>query len=153
MKRNECLLQNSIPKLGYDVAMPTVKPEENTVLLVMDDGDEDVKLITSLLEKSGFQVVRSANKAEVLDVCRTGDDAIQLMIADTGTPGIQISEFLEELQAVNPRVRVLVISAKKGPEPVKKTSNVRAYLSRPFRRAQFLGSVLDAAKGPLVRTA
>ena len=131
--------------------MPTVKAEENIVLLVMDDGDEDIKLITSLLEKAGFQVVRSANKAEVLDLCRTSDDALQLMIADTGIPGIQISEFLEQVQAVNPRVRVLVISGKR--EPVQKTGNVKAYLSRPFRRAQFLGSVLDAAKGPLVRTA
>jgi len=135
------------------VDMPTVKAEENTVLLVMDHGDEDVKLITSLLQKSGFHVVRSANKTEVLDLCRTGDDAIQLMIADTGTPGIQISDLLEQVQAVNPHVRVLVISGKKELEPVKKSGNVRAYLSRPFRRAQFLGSVLDAAKGPLVRTA
>ena len=133
--------------------MPIVKAEENTVLLVMDDDDQDVKLITSLLEKSGFHVVRSANKTEVLELCRTSDDTIQLMIADTGIPGIQISEFLEQVQEINPRVRVLVISAKKGPEAIKKTGNVRAYLSRPFRRAQFLGSVLDAAKGPLVRTA
>ena len=133
--------------------MPTVKAEENTVVVVMDDGDEDIKLITSLLGKSGFHVVRSANKAEVLDLCRTSDDSIQLMIADTGIPGIPISEFLEQVQEINPRVRVLVISAKKGPEPIKKSGNVRAYLSRPFRRAQFLGSVLDAAKGPLVRTA
>lgn len=133
--------------------MPTVRAEENTVLLVMDHDDEDVKLITSLLHKSGFHVVQSANKTEVLDLCRSGEDAIQLMIADTGTAGIQISDLLEQVQAVNPRVRVLVMSGKKEPEQVKKTSNVRAYLSRPFRRAQFLGSVLDVAKGPLVRTA
>jgi CheY-like chemotaxis protein len=133
--------------------MPKGKTEQNTVVLVMDQLDEDVKLITSLLQKSGFHVVQSADEAEVLDLCRTAEDAIQLIVADAGTPGIEISELLEHVQAANSRVRALVISGKKEPPLTRNASNVWGYLSRPFRRAQFLGSVLDAAKGPLVRTA
>lgn len=135
------------------LSMPKGKSEDNLVVLVMDQRDEDVELITSLLQKSGFRVFRSADEAEVLGFCRTAEDTVQLIIADAGTPGIEISELLEQVHAADPRIPALVISGKKEPALIRNTTNVWGYLSRPFRRAQFLGSVLDAAKGPLVRTA
>jgi|GEM_PF-2634122 len=136
--------------------MPIEAAEENTVVLVTDRGDRDLKLITSLLEKSGFHVVQSANQTEVLNLCRKRDEAVQLVIVNTATPGIHMSELLDEVQAVDPRVRVLLLSDEDESEPIRHwsvTGNVRGHISRPFRRAQFLGSVLEAAKPPLVRTA
>lgn len=126
------------------------------MVLVMDRGDEDVKLITSLLQKTGFHVIQSTNKADILTVCRRNDDSVQLVIVETATPGIPISELLEQVQAANPRIRILLISSQSESEPIQHwsvTGNVRGHLNRPFRRAQFLGSVLEAAKEPLVRTA
>ena len=126
------------------------------MILVMDRGDEDVKLITSLLQKSGFHVVQTDNKAEIVSLCRTKGDPVQLVIVKTATPGIHMSELLDDVQAADPRIRILLISDQNEKEPIRHwsvTGNVRAHLSRPFRRAQFLGSVLEAAKEPLVRTA
>ena len=126
------------------------------MVLVMDHGDEDVKLITSLLEKTGFHVVHSASEAEILQLCQSGSDSVQLVIVNTDTPGIRTSELLSEVQTANPRIRILLISDQKETELKRrwpKAANVRGHLSRPFRRAQFLGSVLEAAKEPLVRTA
>jgi CheY-like chemotaxis protein len=136
--------------------MPTGKVEENTVVLVMDRGGEDVQLITSLLEKTGFHVVQSANAADIVDLCRGANNPVQLIIVDTGTPGIQIPELLNHVQETDPKMRILLISDEKESDLIRHwpvTSNVRGHLSRPFRRAQFLGWVLEAAKQPLVRTA
>jgi CheY-like chemotaxis protein len=136
--------------------MPVAKTEENTVVLVMDRGDEDVKLVTSLLEKTGFCVIQSTNKADILALCRRNDNSVQLVILDTSTPGIQISELLDQVQTSDSRIRILLISGENESEPNQHwsvTGNVRGHLNRPFRRAQFLGSVLEAAKEPLVRTA
>ena len=124
--------------------------------MVMDSGDEDVKLITSLLEKSGFSVFQSANQTEVLNVCRTPEHSVQLMIADTAAPGVHLNELLDEVEAIDPALRVLLISDPKESEPVRRRSpagTVRSLLKRPFRRAQFIGSVLELTKRPLVRTA
>jgi CheY-like chemotaxis protein len=80
---------------------------------------------------------------------------VQLVIIDTETRGIQIQELLDELKTADPKARILLMS-KNEPEPVREwsvTGNVRGMLNRPFRRAQFLGSVLEVAKQPLVRTA
>jgi DNA-binding response OmpR family regulator len=127
---------------------------EETAILVMERGNEDVKLVTSLLEKTGFHVSQSADRAEVLRYCRAAQDVTPLLIIDTATPGLQISELLDQVQAANSSVRVLMITAPDESEDSwSGKRSVRGHLTRPFRRAQFLGCVLEAAKTPLVFTA
>ena len=126
---------------------------EDTAILVMDRARDDVKLITSLLEKTGFHVSRSADQADVIRHCRTAHDAAPLAIIDTATPELQIPELLDQIQAANSSVRVVLIMGADEPESSwAGKPNVRGHLTRPFRRAQFLGCVLEAAK-PLVFTA
>jgi CheY-like chemotaxis protein len=130
--------------------------EENTVVLVMERGDEDVQLIKSLLGKAGFGVFHTATNAEALDYIRAAGAATPLAIVDTATPGIQTFELLQQVQTANPATRVLLLAGQNESESTSNWSvmpNVRARLSRPFRRAQFLGSVLELANQPLVRTA
>ena len=129
---------------------------ENAVVLVIDRGSEDLKLITCLLEKAGFHVLQSTNRAEILNLCSTAQDSLQLVIIDTATTGIHVAELLEQVQTANPKIRILLISGQGESEPERHwpvTGNVRGRLSRPFRRAHFLGSVLEVARGPLVKTA
>jgi response regulator RpfG family c-di-GMP phosphodiesterase len=135
--------------------MPKIN-EENTVVLVMDRSDEDAKLIKSLLGKAGFGVIQKATNAEALDYFQNAGAAIPLAIVDTATPGVQTFELLQQVQTANPATRVLLLAGKNETESISNLSvmpNVRARLSRPFRRAQFLGSVLELASQPLVRTA
>lgn len=126
------------------------------MVLVMDRGDEDFKLVTTLLGKAGFTVFPSEQESEVVNFLRSAHDSVQLVIADTAMPGMNTSELLRELQAVAPNLRALLISDQAPATSSGKWTamrNVYGLLSRPFRRAQFLGSVLDATKAPLVRTA
>jgi len=126
---------------------------EDSAILVMDRGNEDVKLITPLLEKAGFHVSRSANNADVVDFCRAIHDAATLVIIDTATPGLQFPALLDQLQAANSSARVVLITNVDEPEKLwAGKRNVRGHLTRPYRRAQFLGCVLEAAK-PLAFTA
>ena len=136
--------------------MPSGRAEENTVILVMDCCDDDVKLATCLLRKAGFHVIQSSKHADIVTLCHSSKEAVQLVIIDTTTPGIHIAELLNQVQEADPRIRYLVLSNSKETDPVEKwsvTGNIRGHLSRPFRRAQFLGSVLEAVKEPLPRTA
>ena len=134
--------------------MPTGQANGNIVILMMDREDEDVQLVTSLLEKTGFQVVLSPDKTDLLNSCQVSHPSVRLVIIDTETRGIHVSELLDELKAVDPKIRILLMSKNK-PEPVRRWAaegNVGGLVHRPFRRAQFLGSVLEVAK-PMVRTA
>lgn len=126
------------------------------MVLVMDRSDQDVTLITSLLEKAGFGVFRSMEKAGILKFCGTADEKVALVLIDTSTPGIQMSDLLEQVRAINPRIRFLLMSGPNESALIGNWSaagNVCGHLRRPFRRAHFLGSVLEAASAPLARTA
>jgi|SRR5215469_11275276 len=125
---------------------------EDTAILVMDRGNEDVKLFTSLLEKAGFHVSQSADKGDILHYCRATHEGAPIVIIDTATHGLHLPELLDQVQSANPSVRVLLITDGHEPKPAwSDRSSIRGRLTRPFRRAQFLGSVLEAAK-PLALT-
>ncbi|HJT88447.1 MAG TPA: response regulator [Bryobacteraceae bacterium] len=118
----------------------------------MDRQDEDGKLITSILEKAGFHVLHSSTGAGAVELCRAADEAVQLVILDAATPGIQASRLLARLREIDPEIRVLLIAEGESAGWAL-PANVKARLHRPFRRAQLLGSVLEAARRPLTRTA
>ncbi len=135
--------------------MPIGEGNGNIVILMMDRDDEDVQIVTSLLEKTGFQVVLSPEKSDLLNSCRASRHSVQLVIIDTETRGVHMPQLLDELKTLDPKIRILLMSKNKS-EPVQHwpvEGNVRGMVNRPFRRAQFLGSVLEVARQPLVRTA
>lgn len=130
-----------------------VNAEPDSLVLVMDRDDGDAKLISSTLEKAGFHVMTSSNETDAVNLCRTTDP--QLAIIDTNTPGIHTPELLGHMREVNPTIRVLLMADSEQEVSTENRSlaNVRGQLSRPFRRAQLLGSVLEITRQPLVRTA
>src|SRR5579862_3344110 len=88
-------------KSGYNLSMPMGQANGNIVILVMDRDDEDVQLVTSLLEKTGFQVILSPEKTDLLDSCRASHRSVQLVIIDTETRGIHMPELLDELKTAD----------------------------------------------------
>ncbi len=129
--------------------------DQNAVVLVMDRQDEDVKLITSILEKAGFYVAHFSAGGDAVEWCRAVAASIQLVIIDSATPGIEAPQLVEKFRQIDPEIRILMMAEgqaanlSRGAYP----ANVKARLSRPFRRARLLGSVLEAARQPLSRTA
>ena len=126
-----------------------VKAEQESVILAMDRGNGDVRLITTTLEKAGFQVSASSDQPSILNLCRAADHCVRLVIIDTTAPEIQTSELVEGLRQIDPGIRVITVSDQNESH----TPGTRGgHLTRPFRRAQLLGSVLEATQ-PLYRTA
>ena len=127
-----------------------------TAVLVMNRGDKDLKLLRSVLRKVGFQVANSENGNEVLDSLATGDSSLRLVVVDPATPNLQFRPFLEKLHQARPDVGVLCLS-QEGTEAATlasvSTEQTGGCLTRPFRRAQLLASILDATERPLARTA
>jgi DNA-binding NtrC family response regulator len=137
----------------YDDYMP-MKTAQDSVVLAMDRANGDVRLITSILEKAGFQVWTSSEEANVLSLCHSAEISVRLVIIDTAAPGIHTFELLESLRQINPGIGVLLLAGEDEPKASHTwTANVRGQLSRPFRRAHLLGSVLDATAPALTRTA
>jgi CheY-like chemotaxis protein len=131
-----------------------MKTAQDSVVLAMDRGNGDVRLITSTLEKAGFKVWTSSEESDVLSLCRSAEKSVRLVIIDTANPGIHTFQLLESLRQINPGIGVLLLAGENQPKASHIwAANVRGQLSRPFRRAHLLGSVLEATAPALSRTA
>jgi DNA-binding NtrC family response regulator len=131
--------------------------QQDTAIVMLSRGDDkDVELITSLLEKVGLRVLSSSNANDALEHFSVAGDSVRLLIIDEGASPAITPGFLECVHSANPRIRVLLISERDPSDPGQSwitQANIRVRLKKPFRRAKFLGSVLEIIGEPLVRTA
>ena len=134
--------------------MPTVA-QQDAAILVMDRGDKDAKLMASMLEKVGLDVFISSDQDAILKSCHAMDGSVRLVVVDEAAEA-RMPGLLEGLCQGDSSVRVLLVSdldeAGAGRSWLS-ASKGRVVLRRPFRRAQFLGSVLKLINDPLVLTA
>jgi len=125
--------------------------EQDSIMLVMDRSDDNVKLISSTLKKAGYDVVLHSDADEIAHLA--DHSYPQLAIIDPSTPGLELSELLA---ALDPGIRVLIVadSGLLDDAPAWAFSKkVRVRLTKPVRRATLLGSVLKVASEPRYLTA
>jgi DNA-binding NtrC family response regulator len=134
--------------------MPT-ETQQDAAILVMDRGDKDAKLMASMLEKVGLNVSISSNQDTILESCRAADHSVRLVIVDEAAQA-RMPGLLDGLCSCDSSVRVLLVSDLDEADAGRSwlsASKGRSVLKKPFRRSQFLGSVLKLINEPLVRTA
>ena len=104
------------------------------LILVADDDDILVDLVSFRLESAGYQVIVAADGRQTLELARSAQpDAIVL---DAMMPILTGIEVLRELRAdpVLADIPVMVLSARKGEDDIVATLQAGAqdYLTKPF---------------------
>jgi two-component system, cell cycle sensor histidine kinase and response regulator CckA len=124
-------------------------------VIVVDDDQNQLALLCSLLQKTGLNARGFNGAAEALEAMHTGQ-APALIISDLCMPGIDGWQFCRllrssEYSAFN-QVPVLVVSATSpGDEPgrIATALGVYAFLSSPFDNEGFIRQVLEILRGQL----
>ena len=80
-----------------------------TVLLV-DDEEIVIGVGRQMLEKLGFSVLTAENGKEALDVYKNNQYDIDLIVLDMIMPDMGAAETYDELQSINPAIKVLLSS-------------------------------------------
>jgi len=80
-----------------------------TVLLV-DDEEIVIAVGRQMLEKLGFSVLTAENGKEALDVYKNNQSDIDLVVLDMIMPDMGAAETYDELQSINPAIKVLLSS-------------------------------------------
>jgi CheY-like chemotaxis protein len=116
-----------------------------TAVVVGDDGEAILREVSATLEKAGFIVVTASSGRAALDRCREHRRPVDLAVIDTAAAGINPLEVATRLHEMSPGVRMLFLSEGNS-ETIRATESlghVRRFLRTPFRRAHFLGRVLE----------
>jgi DNA-binding response OmpR family regulator len=108
------------------------------LILVADDDEDILLLVTTRLRRDGFNVVSASRGDEALAVAREHKPV--LAVLDIGMPGLDGLEVLEHIRADDALrgMLVLLLTAKAQESDVRRgyDSGADAYIKKPFSPAE-----------------
>lgn len=112
-------------------------------VLIVDDQREVSRLLKSALEtiEQGLDVAEAPSGEEaILDARRKQAD---LLVADFRLPGITGVELMKKFRALNPQIKIILISGVSDPRLLKEvqTAGADAFFPKPISIADFLDTV------------
>jgi PAS domain S-box-containing protein len=128
-----------------DAAAPVTGSE--TVLMVEDEaGVGDV--VARTLRDAGYKVLRAQDPGEALEVSRTYEGVIDIVLTDVVMPGMNGTELVEQLRPSHPEARVLYMSGYADDMTVESAFRQgHDVLLKPFTPDVLLGRVRRALDG------
>lgn len=112
-----------------------MEPRPSGTILVVDDDQDVLDAIRSVLEREGYRVVAATNGVEAQAIMVA--TAVDLVLLDLVMPTMNGWEFLDGLDGEHPSV--IVISA--APTDLAPSGRLRAVLKKPFERGALLAIV------------
>jgi len=99
------------------------------LILVVEDQVEVSRIITSQLEKLGFNVLQAFNGESAINIYRNRNSEICTILLNMGLPDIHGSKCIDEFKKINNDVRIIICSG------IKYESNdyhVESIIHKPF---------------------
>ncbi len=112
--------------------------ENMPTVLVVDDDREHTYALATVLERAGYCVCTAGNGEEALAVL--AGRPVDLVISDLRMPRLNGLELLRSMQAMNPQVAVIILTAYGEWTTYMQAMNGGAadYLNKPVRRRDLL---------------
>jgi len=115
-----------------------------STILVVDDEFAARKRMCSALRAGGYDALEARDYREALGVYRRYHDQIHLLLIDVSLPGNNGCELARAALALDPRVKVVLMSGPAGAEVCKfygiPATDVH-FLEKPFRPSTLLARV------------
>jgi PAS domain S-box-containing protein len=116
-----------------------VERGEGTILLVEDE--DALRAITRrILTRHGYDVIDAPSPIVALELCRTVDEPIRLLLTDVVMPGMSGGELAEQVRELREGIRVLFVSGYPGRSGTRPDA---AFVEKPFTGDILLRAVQD----------
>jgi DNA-binding response OmpR family regulator len=123
------------------------------VVLVADDDEDILLLVTTRLRRDGFEVVSARNGVDALALAE--EHRPRVAVLDVGMPGLDGIEVLTAIRAVGElnETRVLLLTAKAQESDVRRgfDCGADAYVKKPFSPAELASRVRELYDAGAVR--
>jgi phosphoserine phosphatase RsbU/P len=138
---NEKLIKFTLPSFDQN-ELPT-QASSKARILVAEDDPVSRALISSRLQKWGYNVVVTNDGAEAMAVLR-GRDAPSLAILDWSMPGMDGLEICRRLREVEKRIYLILLTANGSKENMIEGLRAGAddYLVKPFHAEELQARIL-----------
>jgi two-component system cell cycle sensor histidine kinase/response regulator CckA len=139
----------SLDTVMLPIGAVATMPRGSEVILLVED-EEIVRVLTrQILTACGYKVIEGSNGREGLNLCKTREGAIDLLVCDVVMPQISGRELAEGALKLRPGLKIIFMSAHT--EDVMLKEGIQrdiAFLQKPFlpaALAQKVRATLDSA--------
>ncbi|TXD38748.1 response regulator [Lujinxingia vulgaris] len=123
-------------------------PGDETILLVEDD-DALRQPIRMLLERKGYHVLEAANAEEALELSRTYDGPVDLLLSDVIMPGLDGLALSKRITSTRPETAVLLMSGYTADALLAaETGDLPRLLQKPFGMDTLTHTIRTLLKSP-----
>ncbi|HSG51971.1 MAG TPA: response regulator, partial [Rheinheimera sp.] len=102
------LLQEQIPSSSRSVITSETESEKSRTILVVDDEAELLEMLATLLESSGFNVLKATDAATAIKLSKT--NPVDLLLSDVMMPDTNGFELAAQITQLYPAVKVQLMS-------------------------------------------
>jgi DNA-binding NtrC family response regulator len=123
---------------------PAADSTRGSRVLVVDDGIENLSLLTAILERAGFEVTGAPSAAVALELAAR--QPIDLAILDIVMPGVdgwRLQELLAAPSSSQPPFPVIFISGRNDPETIVRAFDAGCvdYVTKPIQEREVVARV------------
>jgi CheY-like chemotaxis protein len=127
-------------------------PRAAATILVAEDEDGVRELTVQALQRRGYRVLQAPSGEAAIEVARSFDSTIHLLITDVVMPGMKGPELADRLRAMRPGIRVLLMSGYAADVVTTTDLKEATLLSKPFSPAALTKAVTAILDVPLSST-
>ena len=85
-------------------------PGGSETILLVEDEDQVRQLLSRVLSLRGYRVLEADCGANALEICRSNDEEIHLLLTDIVMPGMDGRELAQHLRALRPKMKVIYVT-------------------------------------------
>jgi two-component system, cell cycle sensor histidine kinase and response regulator CckA len=128
------------------VEQPTARAGITGTVLVVEDEEVLRLAVSKALGKRGFSVLEARDGTIAIDLMRTYQDAIDVILLDVTLPGASSREVFEEARRMRAKPRVVLNSAydRKTVDASFSGLRITHFIRKPFRLDDLASSLWDA---------
>ncbi|MHB8174534.1 MAG: sensor histidine kinase [Nitrospirota bacterium] len=115
-------------------------------ILVVDDEQDIVKVLSKILELAGYEVITALNGTEAIQSVRQGNP--QLVLLDYMMPDVTGLEVLKQIKSYSEEIYVVMVTGRGSEEVAAAVMKAGAsdYVIKPFVRDQIMTVVKDTLR-------
>ncbi len=140
-----------LPAASYAIDMPTAVHEpdafsgQGELILVVDDESGIRRLLKGILERRGYKVLVAESVMEAMELYRKHQKEIGVVLTDLVMPFIDGKDFIIQLRALDPFLKIIAISGLATQSQTDKimVKGANVFLRKPLEIEQLMSALRD----------